>query len=218
MLNLSVTILFPATLIINCCLSENLNDLCENLYITITDVVCNFKFLNVFIVRKQLLKVRPILEQLDVRAKTTNDEISALQAGIDSAKYCFMTFFRLFCCAIVTSQLVVYMSNERMLMYPAWFPFNWKNSKRNYLFAHSYQLYALIVQATQDLGNDTYPQAYLTILAAHIKALSLRIRNLGVVTMDDDKSCCNNIDVIEWQRENYRKLVECIKDHKIIIK
>ncbi|XP_055840510.1 odorant receptor 2a-like [Episyrphus balteatus] len=202
-LNATVTLFFPLTLIVNCFLSENFTELCENLYITITDVICNLKFLNVFIVRKKLLAVKDILDRLDTRAKT-DDEIHALRMGIRSAHKCFCIFAIMFGCAIITSQLVVYLSSERTLMYPAWLPLNWKTSYRDFLIAHSYQVYGLTVQAIQDLGNDTYPQAYLRILCAHIEALSLRISKLG------NKKGMNS-------KEVNKELIECIKDHQIII-
>ncbi|TMW42565.1 hypothetical protein DOY81_012355 [Sarcophaga bullata] len=61
------------------------------------------------------------------------------------------------------------------------------------------------MQALQDLGNDTYPQAYLVILTAHIKALALRIKSLG-----------KGIAVHTSDTELYQQLIDCIKDHKTI--
>ena len=77
-------------------------------------------------------------------------------------------------------------------------------SKSNFLYAHTYQLYGLTVQALQDLGNDTYPQAYLVILT-HIKALALRIKSLG-----------KGVAFHTNEAELYQQLIDCIKDHKII--
>lgn len=202
--NVTVTLMFPTTLIVNLILSKNLTELCENLYMTTTDVICNIKFINVFVVRNKLLKVRSILQRLDERA-TTTEELEVLTNGMNSARRCFMTFLRLFCVAVITSQLVVYLSKERILMYPAWFPWDWKASRRNFLCAHSYQLYGLIMQALQNLGNDTYPQAYLVILTAHTKALALRIKSLG-----------KGVAVHTTDAELYQQLIDCIKDHKIL--
>ncbi|TMW45653.1 hypothetical protein DOY81_009267 [Sarcophaga bullata] len=202
--NMTVTLFFPTTLIVNLILSQNLTELCENLYMTTTDVICNIKFVNVFVVRHKLLKVRTILQRLDARV-CTPEELDVLQKGIRSARQCFTIFLRLFCVAVITSQLVVYLSNERILMYPAWFPWDWRASKSNFLYAHTYQLYGLTMQALQDLGNDTYPQAYLVILTAHIKALALRIKSLG-----------KGVAVHTSDTELYQQLIDCIKDHKTI--
>uniref|UniRef100_A0A1A9WFQ1 Odorant receptor n=1 Tax=Glossina brevipalpis TaxID=37001 RepID=A0A1A9WFQ1_9MUSC len=211
---ISVTLFFPITLIINLIQSKSMIEFCENLYNTITDVNCNIKFLNVFLIRKKLLNINQILKRLDLRAQT-QEEINELQKGVNSAKNCFKIIARLYCVAVITSQLVAYLSSERILMYPAWFPWDWRISKRNFLYAFSYQLYALIIQTLENLGSDTYPQAYLAILIAHIKALSLRIKALG----NELTRFSNTNDIrIRNEIENhlYRELIGCIIDHKEI--
>ncbi|KAI9590440.1 odorant receptor 2a-like [Glossina fuscipes] len=213
LLNISVTLLFPCTLIINLFLSKSMNEFCEYLYHTITDVICNIKFLNLFLVRKKLLQINQILKRLDMRAQTL-EEINELQKGVNSARNCFKIVARLFSVALITSQLVAYLSPERILMYPAWFPWDWHASKRNFLYAYSYQSYGLILQTAQNLGSDTYPQAYLVILIAHTKALSLRIKTLG-----SKVTPCSTVNA-EFKKkiENhlYRELIECIIDHETI--
>ncbi|KAM7348847.1 odorant receptor 2a-like isoform 2-T2 [Cochliomyia hominivorax] len=201
-INVTVTLLFPTTLIVNLILSKNLTELCENLYMTTTDVICNIKFLNIIVVKHKLLKVNKILQRLDERTQTQK-EVSILEEGIKLARKCFITFARLFSCAIISSQMMVYLSSERKLMYPAWFPWDWKASKRNFLYAHSYQVYGLILQATQNLGNDTFPPTYLIILTAHIKALAARIKDLGANNKTSDENL-------------YKKLTDCINDHNTI--
>uniref|UniRef100_A0A1A9ZWX3 Odorant receptor n=1 Tax=Glossina pallidipes TaxID=7398 RepID=A0A1A9ZWX3_GLOPL len=212
-LNISVTFFFPCTLIINLILAKNMNEVCENLYNTITDVICNVKFLNMFLVRKKLLQINQILKRLDMRAQTV-EEINELEKGVNSARNCFKIVGRFFSIALITSQLVAYLSPERILMYPAWFPWDWRASKRNFLYAHSYQLYGLILQTAQNLGSDTYPQAYLVVLIAHIKALSLRIKALG----SEVTPFSTSDDELKKKNENhlYRELIDCIIDHETI--
>lgn len=203
--NITVTLFFPTTLIVNCVLSENLMELCENLYVTITDVVCNLKVINILFVRHKLLKVHRILDRLDVRAKTP-EERQELQAGVQLARKWFIVFLRLYTGAVISSQLVVYFAKERVLMYPAWFPWDWKASKRNFLWAHCYQVYGLTFQSLQNLGNDTYPQAYMVILIAQIRALGKRIKAVG--------SSLAKMQVSEDKL--YRELIDCVKDHETV--
>lgn len=205
LLNVTTTVFFPVTLIVDLILSQNLSELCENLYVTITDVICNLKFINVFMVRHKLLEVRSILDRLDVRANS-NEQKRELLLGIKTAKKWFIAFSRFYACAVLTSQLVVYLSKERVLMYPSWFPWDWKASKRNFLFAHCYQVYAVSVQTVQNLGNDTYPQAYVVILIAHIRALGLRIKSLGVPLSARKLS----------EDELFMELIKCVKDHETV--
>uniref|UniRef100_A0A1I8PLP2 Odorant receptor n=1 Tax=Stomoxys calcitrans TaxID=35570 RepID=A0A1I8PLP2_STOCA len=207
LLNVTVTLCFPTSLIVDLILSKSLEELCENLYVTITDVICNIKFINVFTVRQKLLQVRTIVERLDMRAKTP-EQRHELKCGIRTAKKCFMIFSRFYACAVITSQLVVYLSSERVLMYPAWFPWDWRATQRNFLFAHCYQVYAVSVQTLQNLGSDTYPQAYIVVLIAHIRALALRIKDLG--SHSSTREDASKEDAL------YRELVACVKDHETI--
>ncbi|XP_005187291.1 odorant receptor 2a-like [Musca domestica] len=217
-LNVTTTLMFPITLIVDLILSQNLTELCENLYVTITDVICSLKFINIFTVRHKLLEVRWILERLDVRA-TTPEQRQELRHGIQTSHKWFMAFFRFYTCAVITSQLVVYLSKERVLMYPSWFPWDWKASKRNFLFAHCYQVYTVSVQTVQNLGSDTYPQAYIVVLIAHIRALGLRIKALGEAlsaTAAGDVSSPSSSSKKLSDDELYRELVNCVKDHQIV--
>ncbi|XP_061397304.1 odorant receptor 2a-like, partial [Musca vetustissima] len=209
-LNVTTALLFPLTLIVDLIFSQNLTELCENLYVTITAVICGLKFVNVFTVRHKLLEVRWILERLDVRANSPQQR-QELQRGIDTTRKWFMAFLRFYTCAVITSQLVVYLSKERVLMYPSWFPWDWKASKRNFLFAHCYQVYAVSVCTVENLGSDTYPQAYIVVLIAHIRALALRIKSLGESTAaaaSKSRQLSND--------ELYQELVNCVRDHQIV--
>ncbi|XP_073831196.1 odorant receptor 2a-like [Musca autumnalis] len=212
-LNVTVTLMFPITLIIDLILSQSLTELCENLYVTITDVTCNLKFINVFTVRHKLWEVRRILEHLDERANSP-EQRRELRVGIQTSHKWFMAFLRFYTCAVITSQLVVYLSKERVLMYSSWFPWDWKASKRNFLFAHCYQVYTVTVQTVQNLGSDTYPQAYIVILIAHIRALGLRIKALGSSLSSSSATAGTSRQFTD--DELYGELVDCVKDHKII--
>ncbi|XP_054086675.1 odorant receptor 2a-like isoform X1 [Zeugodacus cucurbitae] len=208
-------IYYPTCFTVESLLADNLNDFCEVIYIAMADVTLNIKFLTLFIVRQQLLELRPILKRLDARAKT-EEEIGVLQDGIDSAKKCFLIILRLFYSAFVTSQLMVIFSGEARLMYPAWYPFNYKATRTKFWIAYGYQTIGFLVQCTQACSVDTYPQAYMRVLTAHIRALSLRIEAIGRKSFNCDSSEFIPLTKDEMKR-NYDELVSCIKDHKTII-
>ncbi|XP_039962547.1 odorant receptor 2a-like isoform X1 [Bactrocera tryoni] len=216
---IAITLLFPIyyplCFTVESFLADNLNDFCEVIYIAMADMTLNIKFLTLFIVRRQLLELRPILKRLDARAKT-EEEMNVLQEGIDSAKKCFLIILRLFYSAFVTSQLMVIFSDEPRLMYPAWYPFDYQASRTKFWMAYGYQTIGFLVQCTQACSVDTYPQAYMRVLTAHIRALSLRIERIGRQNSSGAASelMCSKKDEM---KRNYDELVSCIKDHKTII-
>ncbi|XP_020717432.1 odorant receptor 2a [Ceratitis capitata] len=101
-------------------------------------------------------------------------------------------------------------------MYPAWYPFDYKASRINFWIAYGYQSVGFLVQCTQACSVDTYPQAYMRILIAHMQALSLRIERIGLNANDNTSTSLKYLTKEEMKR-NYYELVSCIKDHKTII-
>ncbi|XP_037941816.1 odorant receptor 2a-like [Teleopsis dalmanni] len=208
--NISVYLLFPITLIVNCFHSKNVAEFCENFYLTITVILCTLKFLNVAFSRKNLLKVRSILEELDKRANT-EAEREILLKGKNDGKKCFMFYARIFGMTFLTSNLIVYLAKERRFMYPAWFPWNWRDSRKYFAISYLYQLQALAGQAISEFVNVTYPSIHLRLISAHIAALAIRIENLGL-----KETNTNAADFNERDENLYKQLTECTKDHDII--
>lgn len=215
MINFLVTLLFPLTLLANLFFTYSLRELCENLTITITDMVANLKFINVFLVRRQLHEIRELLQQLDERAMRVGnvEELSALRHSVQTARRGFCIFGGIFVFGTALSCFRVAIAQERQLLFPAWFGVDWQNSNVAYTLIYAYQLFGLSVQAMQDCANDSYPPAYLSILTGHMRALELRVRRIGYGS---------------WQKEPelslgrryaiYAELCDCIMDYINILK
>ncbi|XP_030080079.1 odorant receptor 2a [Drosophila hydei] len=204
-LNVLVTLLFPLTLLARLILTRNLQELCENLTITITDIAANFKFVNVFLVRRQLDQIRELLQVLDRRALSVQhpEELQALKQAVSMARNSFRIFAGIFIFGISLSCIRVAIAKERRLLYPAWFAVDWHSSDVAYVAICCYQLFGLIVQAIQDCANDSYPPAYLCVLTGHMRALELRVRRLGHPRRPDCPP---------WYRSTQLQLCDCIED------
>lgn len=83
------------------------------------------------------------------------------------------------------------------------------------------------VQTVQNLGSDTYPQAYIVVLIAHIRALGLRINALGEALsataagdVSSPSTSSSSSPTSSSKKlsddELYRELVNCVKDHQIV--
>lgn len=216
-INLLITILFPITLVANVLHTKNLQQLCENLTITVTDIIANLKFLNVFFVKTELKKIKQILEALDARANS-EEEQQILESAVRTAKNSFRIFSGIFTVGTCLSLIKVAISKHRILLYPAWFYLDWENSLNVYIIVFIYQLIGLIVQAIQDCANDSYPPAYLCILSAHMKALSVRVERIGYAQQQVAR--CRNSRLSEEQllQSHYEELVACIKDYLNVLR
>ncbi|XP_017064237.1 odorant receptor 2a [Drosophila eugracilis] len=207
-INSVVTVLFPLSLLARLLFTTNMAGMCENLTITITDIVANLKFVNVFLVREQLYEIRSLLKVMDSRARRVGDpeELSALRREVDIAQGSFRTFARIFVFGTTLSCIRGFLRPERELLYPAWFGIDWMHSTTNYVIIYIYQLFGLVVQAIQNCASDSYPPAFLCLLTGHMRALELRVRRIGYLP-DNFKE-----DYDSWREEVYEELVECIRD------
>ncbi|XP_052857472.1 odorant receptor 2a [Drosophila gunungcola] len=212
-LNSVVTVLFPLSLLARLLFTTNMAGMCENLTITITDIVANLKFVNVYLVRSQLHEIRALLRRMDGRTRSVGHpaELSALRREVDIAQGSFRTFARIFVFGTTLSCVRVVIRPDRELLYPAWFGLDWQHSTRNYVLINLYQLFGLIVQAVQNCASDSYPPAYLCLLTGHMRALELRVRRIGY-RMEEDGSSGGDLDYDAWREEVYEELVECIRD------
>nr|AID61202.1 odorant receptor [Calliphora stygia] len=213
LINSLVTFLFPLTLIVNVFFAQNTQQLCENLTITITDTIANLKFVNVYLVRGELERIKAILGKLDKRAKNTEEQ-KILKSAIRISQLSFLIFVRLYTVGTCLSILKVIFAAERCLLYPAWFGLNWFDNTFIYILVMTYQLFGLIVQALQNCANDSYPPAYLIILTAQMKALEVRVRAIGRAENGEERMCLTKEEYLR----NLNEFNECIKDYKNILK
>ncbi|KAH8373819.1 hypothetical protein KR200_004985 [Drosophila serrata] len=215
LINVVVTILFPLSLMARLFFTHNMQEMCENLTITITDIVANLKFVNVYLVREQLHEIRVLLRRLDARAKEVGhpEELAALRSEVEIAKSGFRYFARIFVFGTTLSCIRVAIAPERQLLYPAWFGVDWQRSTRAYVVIYIYQLFGLIVQAVQNCASDSFPPAYLCLLTGHMRALELRVRRIGYDSTDVmEPRWSGRGDGEAWQRKMHTKLIECIQD------
>ncbi|KAH8343424.1 hypothetical protein KR059_010561 [Drosophila kikkawai] len=215
LINVLVTILFPLSLMARLFFTHNMQEMCENLTIAITDIVANLKFVNVYLVREQLHEIRLLLRQLDVRARQVGhpEELGALRSEVEIAKSGFRYFARIFVFGTTLSCLRVAILPERQLLYPAWFGVDWRHSTKAYVAIYIYQLFGLIVQAVQNCASDSYPPAYLCLLTGHMRALELRVLRIGYKSTDGMES---SGDFVAWQRQMHAELIDCIRDLMLI--
>ncbi|KAH8420617.1 hypothetical protein KR009_012180 [Drosophila setifemur] len=209
-INALVTVLFPLSLLARLFFTQNMQEMCENLSITITDIVANIKFVNVYLVRQQLSEIRLLLRHLDERAERVGDpeELRALHEAVGMARSTFRTFARIFVFGTTLSCIRVAIAPKRELLYPAWFGVDWRSSTRAYMLIYAYQLFGLIVQAVQNCASDSYPPAYLSLLTGHMRALELRVCRIGYRD--------GSLNYQAWRERMHRELIQCIQDLMLV--
>lgn len=196
------TFCLPASLFLNLFFIDNFPQLLTNLSISLTIGVASMKYMVVFLHRHALKRVSNYLGPLDVRCAPYAEDRQHIAEAIRISRvfYWFYLLFYIFC---ASGFAVIGITNHR-LVYDGWIPPFFSNAELNYLLAFAYQNAAQVFTIIQNISNDIYPQCYLAIQIAQLRALAARIRRIG----QDE----------QWSKEeNFQELLHCVRDHKNLL-
>ncbi|XP_037912171.1 odorant receptor 2a-like [Hermetia illucens] len=199
-----VHILYLLSLYIDLFLLDNIQDILDNLKVTICCTVCTLKVFNTFARREELHRLRNIIRQLDMSV-VNQDEKDYLQSIMKTSSRFFFAFFVFYGSCSVTCEIPLIFAKERYLLYSAWFPFDWENSTTAYVGVHLYQFIGSSVITYEDAVNDSYPGTLLWLLKGHLRALGLRISKIGY-------------DPSRTAEDNYDELIRAVKIYGICMK
>ncbi|XP_037932301.1 odorant receptor 59a-like [Teleopsis dalmanni] len=147
-------------------------------------------------------EIQNLLNELDARVRSKDERHFYNTELKMKMKITGNIYLVLYIIVAITAELTTLMSKERVLLYPAWFPFDWRSSTTKYLLAHLYQIIGISTILTQNYANETTPGLLLCLLAGHIKLLAIRVAKTS--------HNCEN------QQENELELLSCVKDQKKI--
>uniref|UniRef100_A0A1B0AYX7 Odorant receptor n=1 Tax=Glossina palpalis gambiensis TaxID=67801 RepID=A0A1B0AYX7_9MUSC len=97
---------------------------------------------------------------------------------------------------------------DRRLMFPAWFPFDWKSSSTSYWSALLYQFIGVNMLIVQNLVNDTVGPMSLCLLSGHVRLLAMRVARIGY---NNRKSPKHHEDELKLCIEDHQKLLKAFK-------
>lgn len=197
-----VTIYYPLSLVIGFFHLTELRDILENLSLIFTLIACSIKILIFGIRRKQMTKIRELVVNLDLEVNSP-EEVQCIEEHKKMTKKIMLTYASLYIFILISGGVGVFFYSERRLMYPAWFPIDWKSSLFKYRAILLYQYLALTVQGVQNFINDSFPPAILCLLTAHMKVFTLRLQRIGTD--------------ITRKNEHHKDFVKSILIHKVIV-
>jgi len=147
-------------------------------------------------------QMESLVKLLDSRV-SGKDEINIYIQFKTQLRNILYGFIAIYVTVGVSAELSFVFQGKRGLMYPAYFPFDWKNSTRNYYLTHIYQIVGISFLLIENWTFDCYPAMILCVISAHTKMLHKRFEKVGV----------NNPGDAEAQSQ----LEACITDHKCLL-
>lgn len=183
---------------------EDIKTLLENLSMCFTFAMVSVKMFIIWSNMEGLNRCKDICYEMDAKARKNKKEFKILFELKEKVKVLMAPYLFLFTSACFTSILGLFFNTERRLLFPAYFPFDWKSNDMLYGFTILYQSLGLIGQAYTDCCNDTYIPLSMCLMTYHLRVLSERISKIGT-TKEKGLS------------DNHKDLQIAIKDHKKIL-
>ncbi|XP_065369883.1 odorant receptor 59a-like [Calliphora vicina] len=199
LLNILVTICYPLHLALQLFRSDSMADNIKNLAVCVTCVACSTKFIIYSTKLSIIRQFEQILERLDARIKD-DVEKNYFRRMRNRLRNVGLVFLSVYLPVGITAELSFMFREERSLLYPAWFPFDWLQSTGWFYVANVYQIVGIFFLLLQNYVDDTFPPMALCMLSGHIKILSLRVARIGY----DEKSL----------HENEEELNRCVEDQQ----
>ncbi|XP_034478114.1 odorant receptor 42b-like [Drosophila innubila] len=151
----------------------------------------------------RLIKARELMDELDIRC-TSLEERQKIHKTVARCNQAFLIFTFVYCGFAGSTYLSCVLSGR-----PPWQLYNplidWHDSKLKLWIVSTLEYMVMSGAVLQDQIADTYALTYTLILRTHLDMLKERIRKLRT----DEKMT---------EIENYDELVNCILDHKLILK
>lgn len=150
----------------------------------------------------RLRKAEDILDELDKRARS-DEERQKVHETAAFTNYVFL-IFNIIYNSYTISTFLSYLFSGRP-PYSLYNPFvDWHDNVISFITEATFEYLVMTVAVTQDLLADTYLLVFILLIRGHFDLLRKRVVRLR-----------SNPDWTE--EENYDELVNCIKDHKMII-
>lgn len=201
-INIMVSICYPLHLCLLLFQSETMSDNIKNLAVSVTCVACSTKFI-IYSTKLPLIRTfKILLSQLDARVNE-GPELDYFRQLKRLLRNIALIFLGVYSIIGITAELSFIFSDERRLLYPAWFPFNWRENTLSLYLANIYQIVGIFFLLMQNYVDDCFPAMALCVLSGHIKILSLRVANIG----HNSRST---------QKENEEEMVRCVEDQKLL--
>ncbi|EDV59865.1 odorant receptor 42a [Drosophila erecta] len=164
---------------------------------------CSTKVLIVWVLVKRFDEANAILDEMDRRITEPEERLQIHRAVSLSNRifFFFMAVYMIY--ATNTFLSAIFIGRPP---YQNYYPFlDWRSSTLHLALQAGLEYFAMAGACFQDVCVDCYPVNFVLVLRAHMPIFEKRLRRLGT-------------SPAESQQQRYERLVECIQDHKVILR
>lgn len=155
-----------------------------------------------------------LLDELDSHHMQTKYEHVILRSNKIARQLTIFMGICYFCDATFFTANAYLQADKRALIYSMYVPFEYHESTFRYVAVLAYQTMMTYVVTILLLSTDMYSGSMYIVLAAHLKALEMRLQEIGNGNLDDANTKLSR----EQFQKNEMELMKCIQTHLLCIK
>ncbi|XP_030560028.1 odorant receptor 42a-like [Drosophila novamexicana] len=178
-------------------------ELLTSLQVAVNALSCSIKVVIVWMLAKRFDQANLTLDEMDKRVLQPSERSKVHRAVSISNRILlsYMTVYMFCVTCLFLSGLVM-----GVPMFQNYYPgLNWRAGRLQFWIQSFLEYLSLLGASFQNVCVDCYPINYVLILRAHLANFAERLRRLGQ-------------DADETPEQRYEKLVECIQDHKVMLR
>ncbi|XP_022228728.2 odorant receptor 42a-like [Drosophila obscura] len=164
---------------------------------------CSAKVIIVWALVKHFDEANKVLDEMDKRLTQPSERLQVHRAVTWSNRifFFFMTVYMVYATSTLITAILI-----GKPPYQIYYPYlDWRSSSWQLGLQTGLEYFGMIGSCFQDASVDCYPVNFIIVLRAHMSIFADRLRQLG---KDPDES----------HEQRYEKLVQCIQDHKTILR
>ncbi|EDW57249.1 odorant receptor 42a isoform X1 [Drosophila virilis] len=164
---------------------------------------CSIKVMIIWALVKRFDQANLILDEMDRRLLQPSERRKVHRAVSISNRifFCYISVYFITVTSTFLSSVIV-----GVPMFQNYYPgLDWRAGQFEFWLQSSLEYFTLLGACLQNGCMDCYPINYVLILRAHLANFAERLRKLGQ-------------DADETPEQRYEKLVECIQDHKVMLR
>lgn len=156
--------------------SNDLKEMIQNMYISLTEINTLVKFINFVLNHK---KIRKMLKQIEENFMIKTDEEDQIMIShIKFSEKVFVLDAIVVGSVIAFAAIVPLITGLPTLPFPVWLPFDYTSSISNYWIAYSFNITSIIFHAYANVANDTFIMFCSAVSAAQLEIVGLRLTKL----------------------------------------
>lgn len=208
------SLLVTISMIIELFLFTEMENLTDNMYMALTEFALLIKIINFYSRLDSMQHQLRIVQNFRLESV---DEVKQFDRRLNFIFWILMLDFISTGLAVTNAMIksLLSKSGEWLLLFPAWYPIDWRNDRKSFWMSFGHQYLALILTSNLNVAIEMYPNFLLFMISAEMEILGGRLNVLGYEKrLNDD---CVIVTNSAKQNEILKQLKSYIKIHQEIL-